>query len=231
MITACTSSTDVDLTTTGALRAEILGATATSTVQDARFSDLIRRASRWIENELDRGPLGIQIYEETLPAFGAPTLLLSRRPVRVVLGLFSSTATSDDTEILSSEYRVENAEAGILRRPGRVFPWTAMDGGLLDAAPMPNADERPYLVRYIAGWTYAGLSTDSPAWSTAGGTTDTGRSLPEDLEQAAILKAKGWYRQTAGIKSKTVDDLSITYTDRGYETEIDDLLSQYRSLA
>src|SRR5205814_298683 len=178
------------------------GATATSTAQDTVFSDRIRQASRWAESYLGFPPT-LQTYRETVAGFGRRSLLLSRTPVRSVASVFDATDTGQATQILTSEFKVENADAGLLtRREG--FGWTAAlqppgSGGPflssipLEAAPLAGQEYKPWLVDYAAGWTYGGLATTSANYSTVAGTTSTERTLPEDVELAVLLKAQALY--------------------------------------
>ena len=71
------ASTDRYLTTTAAVKALVLGATATSTVEDAYLSDLILRASAWAERYVGY-KLSAEKVLERLPAFGTGRVVLSR---------------------------------------------------------------------------------------------------------------------------------------------------------
>lgn len=219
-------STDVDLTTTSALKAIVLGATATSTAQDAFMSAVIRRASRWAETYLGYHPT-LQSYEEAVASYGSRRLMLSRSPIVAVTGVFDATDTGSAAEVLSTEYRVQDREAGFLSRD-QGFAWTATlqqrsgYGGWSGAAgpafplqpePVPGDEYEPWLVRYRAGWTYGGIDTGSSNWSTAHGTTSTGRTLPEDIEAGVLLRAQYMFEDfdSDGIAAEQLGDLSVTY--------------------
>jgi hypothetical protein len=80
-------------------------------------------------------------------------------------------------------------------------------------------------------------ATTAANYSTAGvvvNATSTVRDLPEDIEQAVLLKAAEWTRagQSGGIASESVGDLSRTYMSGGnYRSEAEDLLGPYRRMA
>jgi len=246
VLVVCSSSTEQDYTTTGAVMLELWKATTTANVDSTQqiqyLSTLIRRASAWADRYVGR-PLHLQTYSETVAAAGDDVLALSRRPILAVLRLFDSTATSDATELTSTEYRVEDAEAGFLGRDGG-FAWTAqqtLSAGAfslgLTGAILPGRVTRPWLVEYAAGYVpIDGMATSSPNWSTAGpnGTTTTGRTLPEDVEQAVALKVKEWWEGQAagGVTSERIGDLAVTYAGRGEGAlgPAEELLASYRSL-
>lgn len=234
-----TQSTDRDLTTTSALKAMVLGATATSTSQDAVLSRAIRQASRWAETYLGYHPT-LQSYEECVASFGQRRLMLSRTPLVAVTGVFDATDTGSASEVLSTEYRVQDREAGFLSRD-QGFAWTATlqaksgagyggwsgSGGSafpLQPEPVPGDEYEPWLVRYRAGWTYGGVDTGSSNWSTAHGTTSTARTLPEDIEAGVLLRAQYIYENfdADGIAAESLGDLSVTYRSGNFQSHGED---------
>lgn len=235
----CTSatSTDGELLSTGASLRSVLGATSTTNADLFAYqTDLVKRASRWLEGPRGLGyPCQVQTYLETVPAFGGQTLLLSRTPIRTILRFFDSTASCDATELCSTDYRIEDADAGLLSRD-LGWSWTAGEQYYLGKTIVPNSELKPWMVEYVAGWTYNGLTTDSENYSTGGvgGSTSTGRTFPDDLEQAVLLKAAEWARSGAGsgVQSESVGDLSVTYASAGnYRSEATDLIRPYRRMA
>ena len=225
---------------------ELFHATTTAYVDSTGQLDylgtLVRRASAWAERYLGRGPLLLQVYSETLAGAGDNALTLSRRPVMSVLRLFDATSTGTATEFCSTDYRVEDAEAGFLGRDAG-FAWTAQFAHAetcfslgLARSPLPGRLERPWLCEYAAGWVpIGGVTTSSPVYSTAGpnGTTTTGRTLPEDIEQAVVLKAAEWWNGRGGVESERVGDLGVTYRAPSADAlgPAESLLEPYRSLA
>ena len=223
-----TKTTEFDLTTTAALKAIVLGASATSTAQDALFSNMIRRASRWADTYVGQ-PLLAQTYRETVPAFGRRSLMVSRTPVRAINAIYDATDTGTATALGTSEFIVENAEAGLIARD-EGFSWTVpfqrrignpMWGGdavPLESTPMPGLEYRPWLIDYVAGYTYDGLSTSSSNWSTAKGSTDTGRTLPDDLEMGVLAKAQGFCDVAEEAESEQLGDLRVNYRSLGTDS-------------
>lgn len=243
-------STDQDLTTTSELKAMQFGATATSTAQDAWLSDRIRRASAWAETYVGQ-PLTVQTYEELVPGYGRRRLMLSRTPIRAVLGVFDATDTGVASE-LTTQLRIEDRDAGFVSQD-QGFWWTATqtprvgapayggDAVPLDFSPAPGQEYRPFLVRYVAGYTYVGVdSAASPNWATGGmpgATTDTGRTLPYDIEEAVAIKAQAFYNGGDEVQAETLGDLTVNYRSLGVDangrliTRSEDLLSKYRRVA
>ena len=95
-----------------------------------------------------------------------------------------------------------------------------------------GSEERPWLADYRAGWTYAGLDTGSPNWSTEKGTTSTGqRTLPGDVEEAVIQKVSRVYSGTDDIVSEKIGDLAVNYRSQGTDaagTTAEKILGRYR---
>lgn len=205
MLWTCSSSTDSQYTTTGAVALELWGSTSVSTSEYGRLDALITRASRWAETYLGY-PLGVQIYNETIPAYGSRNLMVSRTPVRGVARLFDSTSTDTATSYASSEIRIGDADAGLINFVSGSSPdWTASQGYEISDYVAPNTESRPWYITYEAGYRLVGLA------STAGGTTSTGRTLPEDIETGVIEKTIELYERTGGVISKKIGDLAITY--------------------
>lgn len=238
-------STDLDLASTGIVKALQFGATATSTAYDTAFSQQIRRASRWAETVIQQ-PLTAQTYRETVAGFGRRSLLLARTPIRQIIAIYDATDTGTATQLLSSQFIIEDAEAGLIAR-NEGFAWSPAlmghwgvpavggDAVPLELTPMGGQERNDWLVDYIAGWSYDGLSTASVNWSTGPGTTDTGRTVPDDVEMAVALEAQAFYRGplTADVSREKLGDIEVNYrtlgTDRTGRTirRQDDLLAPY----
>lgn len=214
MLNITGKSTDPDLTTTGMLKARLFGSTSTSTANDATLSAIIRAASRWAETYVGY-PLTLQSYEELVPTFGTRRLMLARTPLRS-LRLFEST-DDDSLEVTSTQYRIDDRESGILTRD-EGWPWTVPTGQELEERPLPGEESAPWYATYAAGHVYNGLTTDSNNYSTYGGTTDTGRTLPEDIEEAILLKARTIYEDSVeggAVEREVLGDLEVTYRSAG----------------
>lgn len=202
-VTVCVSASSTQgLTTVDTFRGW-LGSSATC--DDLVQQLTILRASRWVETILGY-PTPVQVYSETAPGFGGRELLLSRTPILRVLRVFDSTTTCEANVYTSSQYRIEDAEAGILSMDGG-FLWTALIGPGVADHVVPGSEQRKWLVEYVAGWT-------PPAGSTAtcsNYSTSTGPTLPGDIEQAVLMKAKEMYQGDANVASKAIGDLRIDY--------------------
>ena len=233
MLEIVTESSDRQLTTTSAVK-DMLGITSTS--DDSLIDALITQASQWAENYIGQGPLTVQSYRETLSGFGGRRMMLSRRPVRALPSLWSATDTGAATTILSSEFKVDHA-AGLVERDAG-FAWDAPAVPKpfaipLDPAFWPGEEMARWLSDYKAGWTYAGISTGSDNYSTVHGTTSTGRTLPEDIEEAVIHRTASVYGGEAGVEMRKVGDLQIKYATGSDGMPFDPaaaLLDTYRSV-
>lgn len=210
MLNTCIASTDYDLTTTGFVK-QLLGwsATATSTVQDARLSALIRAASRWAESYVGY-PISVQTYQEALPSYDRRLLIVNRTPVRAVKRLLDATDSGSAAQAHTSEFRVEDRDAGFLSRDEGWF-WSVVAEGDLTPRPAVGQEYKPWLADYVAGWTIGGLTTDSPHWSTEAGSTSTGRTLPEDIELAVAMKVTRSYQNPDNIVREHLGDLRVDY--------------------
>lgn len=225
-LTVTYASTCRDLTTTGAVKALALAGT-TSTARDAHIANLIRRGSMFAETFIGQ-PLTVQTYRETVPGFGRRSIMLSRTPIRVIKAIYDATDTGSATAIATSDYIVSDADVGLLSRAGG-FAWTAPyqygGGGVyggdaipLAPEPMSGQESRPWLVDYIAGYTYDGVESSSVNASTEGKqiveATSTGRTLPEDIEMGVIESAQAMFDNSPGISSESLGDVSVSYNAR-----------------
>jgi hypothetical protein len=238
-LTVCASSTDVDLSTTGMLK-QLLG--TSSTGQDVLLSALIRSASRYVENYIGT-PLTLQSYSESVAGFGRLQLMLDRTPVRAIDRILDATDSGQASQIYTSEYAVDSADAGVITRQ-QGWDWTPLlEGRCFDASvplsltPLAGQELKPFLVDYRAGYTYNGVTTSSPNWSTEKGTTSTGRTLPEDLELAVLFRAQELYEGGQGVASESLGDLSVNYRSLGTDAEgqqitrVTEILDRYRRFA
>lgn len=198
----------------------LLGATASSCGMDKAITD----ASAWVERHVLNGPgeLRRQVYSETLAGYGGQRLMVSRTPLWAVQRLFDDTATCEATAYCSTDFRIEDADAGFITLTDDAgFAWTPMwDLGLRDY-PRPNAVQKPWYVVYEGGWQ---LTENS---STCMPSTSTSRTLPEDVERAVLLKAAELYQGTSGLESMRVGPLALNYRSEGVD-EVVALLAPYR---
>lgn len=170
-LTVTSGPSSTDLTTKAEVKEEL---EITSTDDDQLFDDLIARASEAINRELGRGRDGLaeQTYEEQLGAHGDPYLTVSRTPVTNVASVTRDGEAVTDVEI-------HDAEAGLLYRKDGFRSTEAATTHLGPAIRQPHEAHPDYTVTYTAGWVMPGAS---------------GRTLPHDLEKAAIETVKAWYK-------------------------------------
>lgn len=204
------ASTDRDLTTTSAFKS--FAGLNTGTSADANLAGLIRAASVWAESYVGR-PLTVQSYTELRPAYGRQRLMLTYTPIRAVPQLLDDPDTGSASAISTTEYTVER-EAGFLRRP-LGWAWTAPTEYNLEARPVSGQEQETWRIDYVSGYTYGGVDTGSANWSTAAGTTSTGRTLPEDIEQAVLYKADALRTGSDILESEQLGDLQAAYRSLG----------------
>ena len=139
MLITCASSTETELAFVGDL-AFLLGASASSSGMIQPLAAASREAERHILND-PNGVIRRQIYQETVAGHGSPRLMLSRTPVLGVQRLFDGTDTGTATEYCSTDYRIEDAEAGFLTLTGvSLFARDWIWGQDIQVYPVPNAE-------------------------------------------------------------------------------------------
>lgn len=226
MITTCTTSTEETLAQIGDLMS-LLGTTASSSGHWKALVDASVWAERYVTGD-PRGSLRRQVYQETVAGYGSQRLVLSRTPVNAISRLFNTTDTGDATEYCSTSWRIENPDAGFLELTGDAgFAWTNILDWNLIAAPRPAAVHRPWLVVYEAGYQLGETSSTGTDWVT----TTTGRTLPEDIERAVLMKAAAFYQGGGGgdIESMKVGPLGVNYRSDGLDP-VCELLAPYRRI-
>lgn len=226
MITVCTTSPEQHWGELGEVMS-LLGATASSSGMDLALTDATAWVERYILN--GAGTLRRQVYVETLAGGGTQRLMLSRTPVLGVQRMFDATSTDTATEYCSTDYRLENADAGFLEVTTNAgFSWDVATDWFLTFGPRPSAVYRPWLVAYEAGWQYACTSSTSDDWVT----TTTGRTLPDDIARATVLKAVEMYQGSmpGGPALIKVGPLMLQNTNYGSQSldPILEILSRYR---
>jgi hypothetical protein len=207
MISVCTSSTDTQLAALGDLMT-MLAATASSSGMDLALT----QASAWAESYV-RYPLRRQVYQETVAGYGSQNLMLSRTPILSVQRFFSSTTTDDATEFQSSEYRVEDADAGFINRD-QGYRWTAKEKWNLGSYVVPNSELRPWLLVYEAGYQVRETSSTDSKWAT----TTTMNTLPPVIERAVLLRAAEMYQGSAGVSTMKVGPVSVSYKSESQDS-------------
>jgi uncharacterized phiE125 gp8 family phage protein len=208
-LTVTATSTDDVYTTTSYVKS-LLGVTGTS--HDVTLNALIRAASRWADTYVGWN-LAAAKYRETVAGYQSRRLMVNQTPIRSIALVVYGTDTGNDAELVSSEFRLESREAGFLSRD-EGWAWTVPVEMELTLRPRPGHEYKPWLIDYVAGYSYNGIDPTSSLYSTAAhGTTSTSRTLPEDIEHAVALRTiamfSGMLSARGDIKSVSVGDLEV----------------------
>lgn len=177
-----------------------LGVTADAALQRA-VTAASRAAAVYCGRDFFRSP---EIVE--YPAgFGTPNLLLERAPILAV-----ESVSVFGLELDASEYTFEGqlGAAGMLLRRRGVWPRTARDTGLITEGASNFQGQSGTLgvtVTYSGGFVTPGQKALDNALTV---------TLPEDVQEAAILAAVAFYRRRGvdpGIASEALGDWSVSY--------------------
>ena len=226
MLTVCTTAIEARWGAISDLLL-VLGSTASSSGHDRALIDATAWADRYLLNGA-AGTLRRQVYAETLAGRGSQRLMLSRTPVLAIQRLLDSTSTAEAAEYCSTARRLEDADAGFLELTTDAgFAWDAVYETSLGTYPRPSAVARPWYVTYEAGWQFACTSSTSNDWLT----TTTGRTLPDDIARAVVLKAAELYQGSGGlsIEMMKVGPLAMNFSSEQLDP-VSLLLVPYRRL-
>lgn len=193
------------LTTIATLCAELgIDVPASGSATETKLERFIGEASDAIEAYCDR-KLSKETVTERVKGFGSHVLRLSRYPLVSITSVHYD-GTEVDSTYWDATPQEEDARQGQLRHLTGEWEWTAdyQQG----ASPERRAGtERPlYSVVYVGGYVL-------PKDATGGNP----RTLPYDLERAAILTCVSLYRnegRNQDIVSESVMSASRTYADR-----------------
>jgi hypothetical protein len=182
-ITVVTQAASTSLTTLSRVQGELGLSTGTDTDM---LLDMIGRASSAICREVRR-PFGLETVTETLDGSGSRTLGLARTPVVEV-----TEVTEDGTTLDTTEYEIEDGEAGALFRANgwsrsaglRMWGVEAFSSGYI----LPGFQDRRYSVTYTAGYVLPGDANPF----LLDGTLDP-QPLPGAVEQACLETVRAWY--------------------------------------
>lgn len=167
---------------------------------DAKLPRYVSAVSDAVRKYLNRARVhyGAGI-SEPVKGFGRPRLVLNVTPILSI----ASITLDDGTVVDSSEYSIEDAEAGfVFRELG--WPYTGqVRRGLLYADRDAGTEKASITVVYTAGWV-------TPAQVTG----QLVRTLPYDLEEAVVQACVALYRRSGEdprIASESLGDYSVSY--------------------
>lgn len=174
------------------------------------MEQMIAQASGAAARECDRN-FAKGTVTERVKGFGGQVLRLSRYPL-VSITSVSYDGSAVDSSAWEATPQEEDAAQGVLRHLTGLWEWTAdyQQG----AAPEQRAgSERPlYTVVYVGGYV---LPKDD--------SVGTPRTLPYDLERAAILTVVSMYRnegRNQDVVSESLMSASVTYAGSTVNTGI-----------
>ena len=192
----------------------------------------LTHATDWVERYITNSQAGSirrSVVRETVAGSVSQQLMLSRTPIRKVARMFDSTNTSSGggKEYCSTDFRIEDPQAGFVSFTNDAgFALDALWEYDISRRPRPAQVQRRWLVEYEYGWIRNETSSTCAAWLS----TSTGRTLPEDVERAVLLKALEFYQgSTRGVEGIKVGPLSLNYASEGLDDVIL-LLAPFRRL-
>lgn len=185
--------------------------------EDAAVQRCVTAASRAIATYCGRLFHRADGIVESPTSRGRPALLLERAPVLGVTSVVLFGQVLDSTGYSSAG---RNAEAGILLRKGACWPLVARDaGGIVPRLEVVEGDGS-LTVTYDAGWV-------TPGQVALGEFAEV--TLPEDVQEAAILAAVAFYRRRGtdpNVASESLGDWSVSYAGRGTAVALPDAALQ-----
>lgn len=150
---------------------------------------------------------------EYYPGYGGVHLVLDRAPI-VSVGTIDLVTIDGTAQGTLDNWRVDNADAGIVYRPGR-WPLTADVARTPTRDTIPGSERYSIRVQYTAGWITPYQADESTVSPYAGGALGT-RNLPYDIEEACIESVVArWRRGTQGfnIQNQTLEGLSMSFSE------------------
>lgn len=194
----------------------------TGTSDDAFLDGLIDQTSDFIVKETGR-TFAKETVTETLPSDGNVRLYLSRRPVLSV-----SQVRLDGSTISSTKYTIDNSSAGCLFNEDG-WNSTMLQVHHITSRPL-HEGKRDWAVDYVAGFVTPG---DVEATTETTGTTAYPvRTLPRDLERAAIDMVKTMFLrrdEDTKLKHQSVDDTFEILVDSALTPSTLRILERWRS--
>lgn len=185
--------------TTLATVADELGVTSPGS-EDSRLERYVSAASDAVRAYIGRASVHFDAaIVEALPGYGRQRLALARPPVLSVASVTWNGAT-----VAPTEYAIEDDTGLLFRRVGWPFSGSRRPDIVQDDR-WPGTEERTIVVTYAGGWV-------TPRQADLDGTLT--RSLPYDVEHAAILTVAALYRSRGtdpSIAAESLGSASVTY--------------------
>lgn len=191
-------SLDSDLTLAATLATE-LGVSS----GDAKLPRIISAASDACLRYLNRRRLhyGAAI-SELVATFGRRRILLDVTPLLSI----TSVTLVDGTVLDASQYAIDEDEAGLLLRLSRWSDSALVRPGMTYQDRDGGSERKGTTIVYAGGWV-------TPVQASAGGSPPA-RTLPYDIEQAALVVAAAMYRSSGAdprVQSESLGDYSVNY--------------------
>lgn len=176
---------------------------------DATVERVVTAASRAIASHCGRTFEKAAGIVEYPPSYDRTLLVLQRAPIVAITSIYEAGQLVDAADY---ESLGDHAAAGMVHRKTGRWMRTARDTGNLrpawtDHAGLGGTDG--VKVTYDAGWVTPGQnSLDAVTYPTV--------TLPEDLQEAAVLAATAFYRRLGrdpNIASESIGDYSVSFRD------------------
>lgn len=219
--------TSAALTTLANVKTE-LGITAST--WDTTIERMIEVVSDQIANYCGRTLHYSAAEAEKVIGSGEAFLVVTRTPL-----LSITSITYDGATVSSSNYAIHGDGKSGLIYSDYGWVWTALGTGGASSEPYPGAEEKRYIVTYAGGYITPQQVADDGALT---------RSLPYDLEDAAIRMAAARYRKQGvdlSVASRKLGDAAESYFDgasaglsgglgkaSGIPAEIETILNRYK---
>ena len=192
------------LTTIDAVNEELDVETGDDAKRDARIAKRINRASRDFSNESNRELFRKVGVVERVAGFGAERLLVKEHlPLETITSIEFTDGT---TTILidASEYEIENAARGWVRRIGGRWQSTDAVRQSIVQRRNPGSEELLWVVTYTGGYVTLKQEEES---IDAGDNPELVRSLPDEIEYAVIDQVVARERRKG--KDRTVESKKV----------------------
>jgi hypothetical protein len=193
------AANQIDLTTAATVAGD-LGVSSTATIER-----IVTATSRAIATYCNRTFEKAIEITENVPGYGRPVITLSRWPILAI-----SSITERGTLVDAGQYEVIDADIGQIKRLYGCWANTASLGGRITSSELdryPDSTVYGIQVEYDAGYVTPGQNATAPIQYP-----DV--TLPEDIQQAAIIVATQWYRSIGvdqNVQSESLGDWSVSY--------------------